>query len=151
MKMQLIKVTTHGFMTLLIVTMLLGHGTVAFAQKSDCWAEFFEGAQFKGKNFRLKGPAYKTNLVKVNGENWDKRIESILIGPKATVTVYENKNFKLTLKEMANHPVLMKSLGVTKQDILEDSEIILHPNSKVHSFGEYNFYHKIRSIKIECR
>ena len=119
-------------------------------RKHGPWADFFEDAQFKGKHFQLKGPAQKKNLLKVNNENWDKRIESILIGPKATVTVFENKNFKLTLKEMANHPVLMKSLGISKQDILDDSEIILHPNSKVHSFGEYNFYHKIRSVKIEC-
>jgi hypothetical protein len=145
------KVTTQGFMTLLILMLSLSYGTLAYAEKSGCWAEFYEDAQFKGKSFRLQGSAYKKNLVNENGENWDKRIESILIGPKATVTVYENKNLKLTLKEMAKHPVLMKSLGITKQDILEDSEIILHPGSKVHSFGEYNFYHKIRSLKIECK
>lgn len=145
------KVTTQGFMTMLVLMLSLSYGTLAYAEKSGCWAEFYEDAQFKGKSFRLQGPAYKRNLVNENGENWDKRIESILIGPKATVTVYENKNLKLTLKEMAKHPVLMKSLGITKQDILEDSEIILHPDSKVHSFGEYNFYHKIRSLKIECK
>lgn len=130
--------------------MVFSYTSTVYAEKSACWAEFYEDAQFKGKSFRLQGPAYKRSLDKIQGENWDKRIESILIGPKATLTVYENKNMKLTLKEMAKHPVLMKSLGITEQDILEDSEIILHPNSKIHSFGEYNFYHKIRSLKLEC-
>ncbi|MFW5442756.1 MAG: beta/gamma crystallin domain-containing protein [Methylococcaceae bacterium] len=148
--MKQLKLIFRGFKTLLILTLLLGYGSTINAKSKDCWADFFEDGQFKGKHFRLNGPTQKKNLLKINKENWDKRIESILIGPKATVTVFENKNFKLTLKEMANHPVLMKSLGITKQDILEDSEIILHPNSKVHSFGEYNFYHKIRSFKIEC-
>ncbi len=148
--MKQIKKTIHGFISLLILMMLLGYTTSVHAKRSDCWAEFYEDAQFKGSSFRLQGPAYKRNLVNVKGENWDKRIESVLVGPKATVTVFENKNMKLTLKEMAKHPVLMKSLGITMQDILEDSEIILHPNSKIHSFGEYNFYHKIRSLKVEC-
>jgi len=148
--MKQIKITIQGVISLLILMMLLGHTTSVYAKKSGCWAEFYEDAQFKGNSFRLQGPAYKRNLNKVQGENWDKKIESILIGPKATVTVFENKNMKLTLKEMAKHPVLMKSLGITKQDILEDSEIILHPGSKIHSFGEYNFYHKIRSLKVEC-
>ncbi len=51
---------------------------------------------------------------------------------------------------MANHPVLMKSLGITRQDILEESELIFHSDSKVHGFGEFDFYHKIRSLKLEC-
>ena len=136
--------------TFLILIVLFGYVSSVHAKSDGCWADFYEKPQFKGKHFKLKGPAQKKNLVKVEGENWDKRIESVLIGPKATVTVFENKNFKLTLTEMANYPVLMKSLGITKQDILEESEIILHPNSRVHSFGEYNFYHKIRSLKVEC-
>ena len=139
-----------SYLSLLLLMMAFSYATTAYAEKSACWAKFYEHAQFKGESFRLKGPAYKRNLDNIQGENWDKRIESILVGPKATLTVYENKNMKLTLKEMAKHPVLMKSLGITEQDILEDSEIILHPNSKVHSFGDYNFYHKIRSLKLEC-
>ncbi len=149
--MNHIKLIFRSYKTILILMLLFGYGSIVHAKSDGCWADFFEDSQFKGQHFKLNGPAQKRDLVKVNGENWDKRIESVLIGPKATVTVFENKNFKLTLKEMANHPVLMKSLGITKQDILEDSEIILHPNSKVHSFGEYNFYHKIRSLKVECK
>ena len=149
--MKHIKVLFRSYKTILILMLLFGYGSSIHAKSDGCWADFYEKSQFKGQHFKLKGPAQKKNLVKVEGKNWDKRIESILIGPKATVTVFENKNFKLTLTEMANHPVLMKSLGITKQDILEESEIILHPNSRVHSFGEYNFYHKIRSLKIECK
>lgn len=148
--MKHIKIIFRNFISFLTLTVLISSGSVAYAKNKDCWADFYEDAEFKGKHFRLTGPIKLQSLNKVNKENWDKRIESVLIGPKATVTVFENKNFKLTLKEMANHPDLMKSLGITKQDILEDSEIILHPNYKIHSFGEFNFYHKIRSLKIEC-
>jgi len=144
------QIKFHNSKVILILILFFASGSVAFAKTTGCWADFYEGAQFKGKHFKLEGPAKLKKLHKVKGESWDKRIESILIGPKATVTVFENKNFKLTLTEMANYPVLMKSLGITTQDILEESEIILHPGSKVHSFGEYNFYHKIRSLRVDC-
>jgi len=148
--MKKTKFTHQGFKGFLILMLFLLSGSTAFARTNDCWADFFEDARFNGKHFRLEGPIKLKNLLKVEGESWDKRIESILVGPKTNLTVFENKNFKLTLKEMANHPILMKSLGITKQDILEDSEIIFRPNSKIHSFGEYNFYHKIRSLKMDC-
>ncbi len=119
-------------------------------KKAGCWVDIFRDDHYTGQKHRIKGPKQLKNLISLNGSNWDKQIESIIVGPNAVVTLFENKNFKLTLKEMANHPVLMKSLGITKQDILEDSELIFQPNVKVHNFGEFSFYHKIRSIKVEC-
>lgn len=141
-------ITIQSFIVFLIL--LLGFNSTIHAKKDTCWADFFEDAQYQGKHFRIKGPAELKDLENVDGKNWDKRIESLIVGPKTTLTVFENKNFKLTLTEMANHPVLMKSLGITKQDILEDSELIFQSNSKIHSFGAFHFYHKIRSIKVEC-
>ena len=135
---------------MLVILVLFGLSTSVYARSDDCWVDLYDDTQFKGKQIRLKGPIKLTNLLKVQGENWDKKIESIVVGPKATLTVFENKNFKLTLSEMANHPVLMKSLGITTQDILEESELIFHPDSKVHGFGEFEFYHKIRSLKLVC-
>ncbi len=129
---------------------LILQSTSLYAGNKECWAQFFDKPHYQGNSFRLDGPKKLTRLTNINGGNWDKKIESIIVGPEATVTVFENMNFKLTLKEMAKHPVLMKSLGVSEQDILEDSELIFQPGTKVHSFGEFQFYHKIRSIKLEC-
>lgn len=140
----------YGFKAILISLVLLGQSTSVYAKNDDCWVELYDDTQFAGKSVRLQGPIKLTNLLKVQGENWDKKIESLIVGPKATLTVFENKNFKLTLSEMAKHPVLMKSMGITRQDILEDSELIFHPDSKIHGFGEFDFYHKVRSLKIAC-
>jgi len=148
--MRTLNLIFHRFISLLFLCFLIIYSSTIFAKNVNCWVDFYEDAMNKGKTVRVIGPARLKNLLNIKGNNWDKRIESIKIGPKATLTVFENKNFKLTLKEMANYPVLMKSLGVTKQDILEDSEIIFHPNTKVHSFGDYHFYHKIRSLKVDC-
>jgi len=144
------KYQLQGFKSLFILLMLFSCSTSVIAKSTECWADFFEQPHYKGDTFRLSGSTKLKNLVSIKGKNWDKQIESIIVGPKTRLTLFENKNFKLTLKEMANHPVLMKSLGITKQDILEDSELIFNSNTKIHSFGEFNFYHKIRSVKLDC-
>ncbi len=134
----------------LIILALLGQSPAALAKNTDCWADFYEYAQFIGDHFRIQGPKELPNLRNVNGENWESRIDSIIVGPKARVTIYENINYKLTLTEMAKYPVLMKSLGITEKDIREDSELIFDAKSKPHHLGEYNFHKKTKSLKVQC-
>ena len=147
--MNRIQAAFLGVKTGLVVA-AFGLGANAFAKDSDCWAEFYEKSQYEGKHFRLQGPAELANLKDVNGENWDLQIDSIKVGPKASVTVFEHPNFKLTLTEMAKFPELMHSLGITEQDIKEDSELIFKANSKIHSLADFNFHDKVRSLKVEC-
>ncbi len=146
-----IKIINHSFKLLVVFLFALIQSVNVLAKNKDCWVDIFDDTQYQGSQTRITGPEKLKDLKDVNGENWDKRIESATVGPKAVLTVFENKRFKLTLAEMANHPVLMKSLGITKQDILEESELIFRPGSKVHGFGEFHFYHKIRSLKVECK
>ena len=136
---------------LIIMLVLMTTSTSVSAKEKDCWADFYEFAQFIGRHVRLNGPIELTSLRNVNGENWESRIDSIIIGPKAKVTIFENINFKLTLTEMANHPDLMKSLGITMEEIKQDSELIFHPDDKIDHLGVYNFHKKTKSLKIECK
>jgi hypothetical protein len=149
--MNRISLVLRSFRDVFVVmVLLLAQGSNVYAKDKGCWADFFEGIQYSGKHFLVEGPAQLENLNNVNGENWDLRIDSLKTGPKAKVTVFENPNFKMTLKEMAKYPELMRSLGVTEKDIREDSELIFHPNSMIHDFSDFNFHKKIRSLKVEC-
>ena len=139
-----------GTALIAVVLLLLGANGSALAKDPKCWAEFYEYAQFIGDHFRVEGPKKFPNLRNVKGENWSERIDSIVVGPKAKVTVYENINYKLTLTEMSKFPVLMRSLGITEEDIKEDSELIFGPNSMIHHLGEYNFHKKTKSLKVDC-
>ena len=141
----------HGFKLVGFFLLVLVQSTNILAKNKDCWVDLFDKTEYQGSQVRVTGPAKIKDLKNFNDEDWDKRIESTIVGPKAVLTVFENKRFKLTLTEMANHPVLMKSLGITKQDILEDSELIFGPNSKIHGLGEFHFNHKIRSLIVECK
>ncbi len=136
---------------LLLIVFLSVISSNVNAKDNGCWAEFYDKSSYKGHSFRINGAAKLRNLRSVEGKDWDLRIASILVGPTAQVTVFENMNFKLTLTEMANHPDFMRSLGITEQDIKEDSELVFHPNSKIHTLGDFNFFHKIKSLTIECK
>lgn len=137
-------------LALITVVMLFAQSPAAFAKDSGCWAEFYEFAQMIGDKFRVEGPAKLSNLKNVENENWESRIDSIVVGPKAEVTVYENINFKLTLTEMAKYPVLMRSLGISEQDIKQDSELIFTSGEMVRHLGQYNFHKKTKSLKVDC-
>jgi hypothetical protein len=148
--MNLIKLVTRIFKTIFIVSALLGGVSSAYAGDENCWAEFFQNSDYAGSHFRLSGPVELDNLHNVNGENWALRIDSLKVGPKAKLVIFENINFKLTLKEMAKYPDLMRALGYTEQDVKEDSELIFGANANIHDLSDFNFHHKIRSLKIDC-
>lgn len=122
----------------------------ANAKDKDCWVEFFQGSQYSGEHFRLDGPIQLPNLRSVQGRNWELDIASLKVGPRARVTVFENTNFKLTLKEMERYPELLHSLGLTEKDAMEDKELIFGADSKIHDLSDFNFRKKIRSLKIDC-
>jgi len=140
--------TTKALLSILAFSSVL---STAYAKNIECWAEFFQDSQYGGKQFRLDGPVQLENLKNVYGENWEFRIESLKVGSKAIVTVFENPNFKLTLKETEKNPDLLRSLGLTEKDALEDKEQVFIANSKIHDLSDFKFRNKIRSLKIDCQ
>jgi hypothetical protein len=148
--MNKIKLFFHCFQTLLYFMLFFTFTSNAYAKDKECWADFFEESQYKGQHLLLEGPTQLENLSKVNGENWERRIHSIKIGPKAKVTVYQNPKFVLTLTEMAKKPDFLSAWGITEQDIKEDSELIFPANENIHDLGDFNFHKKVRSLKVDC-
>jgi hypothetical protein len=134
-----------------VVTVLLtSTATHIYAEDKGCWGDFFEESQYAGKHILIKGPSKLENLKQVEGEDWNQRIHSIKIGPKAKVTVYQNPRFELSLTDMAKKPEFMKAWGITEQDIKEDSELIFTGAEEIHDLGDFNFHKKVRSLKVEC-
>lgn len=128
----------------------LGFSGSALSFTQGCWADFYEYSNYIGPVIRIEGPAKLPSLKSVQGSDWESKIDSMVVGPKARVWLYENPNFKLTLSEMSNYPDLMKALGITKDEVNKEFELIFNPKEKIHHLGEYNFHKKTKSIKIEC-
>lgn len=148
--MKVILMSFRCLKTLTIAASLFIPAFTVYAEDKDCWADFFEESQYKGKHVLVAGPAKYENLNKLNGEDWNQRIHSIKVGPKARVTVYQNPKFELTLTEMAKKPDFLKAWGITEQDIKEDSELIFNENATIHDLGDFNFHKKVRSLKVDC-
>ena len=148
--MNRIRLVFRNSKAVLAVMLILGNAPFAHAADTGCWGDFFEETQYGGKHLLLKGSTKLENLNNVQGENWEKRIHSVKVGPKAKVTVYQNPRFELTLTEMAKKPDLMRAWGITEQDIKEDSELIFNENAAIHDLGDFGFHKKIRSLKVEC-
>ena len=143
-------VSSKGPWVMFLLLWIFGLNSIAVAKQEDCWVDLYEYAEYIGENIRIKGPMGLANLRSVNGENWEARIDSLVVGSDARVTIFEHTNYKLTLTEMAKHPELMKSLGITEKEIREESELIFKPNTRVNHLGVYNFHKKTKSLKIEC-
>jgi hypothetical protein len=148
--MNRIRLVFPRFTALFVAMLLSSMALNIYAAEKDCWVNFFEEADYAGKRLHIDGPAQLENLAKMGGENWDKRIHSIKVGPKAKVTVYQNPRFELTLTEMAKKPDFMSAWGITEQDIKEDTELLFNANDTIHDLGDFNFHKKIRSLKVDC-
>jgi hypothetical protein len=92
-----------------------------------CYAEIFEDSDFDkdDPNVRIQGPAQITNLTDYSGRNWNNEIESIIVGPNATMRVYSEKDFK----------------GI---------EVVLPANKRVAELSVVNMSDEIESIKLTC-
>lgn len=94
---------------------------------NGCWVHMFDGTNYKGNDeLTIAGPIDMQTLKTPSGVNWSRRADSLIVGPKATVQVYENEFFRdknLTFKPGQQVPSLRKELG---------------------------FLHSIDSLKVTC-
>jgi hypothetical protein len=92
-----------------------------------CYAEIFEDNDFDkdDPHVRIQGPAQIANLEDYSGRNWNNEIESVIVGPNATMRVYSDKDFK----------------GI---------EVVLPANKRVAELSVVNMGNEIESIKVSC-
>lgn len=106
----------------LIVPMQLSTQTMS----SGCWAEFFTEKNFKGDVTTLLGPTELRGFDKSAGRQLKRDMDSLIIGPKATLTVYEHQMFK-------------------------DHSVQFQPDSKVGGLTQkLGFGGRIQSLKLDC-
>ncbi|TCS39374.1 hypothetical protein EDC30_101330 [Paucimonas lemoignei] len=59
-----------------------------------CWARLFQLPQFRGQNdLTIAGPMEIADLHTPVGVDWKPRMRSILVGPNASLTIYEGARF----------------------------------------------------------
>ena len=84
------------------------------ALEAGCWAQFYDERNFKGDMLTVVGPASIGSQDKASGRQFKKSIDSLVLGPKATLKVYEHQMFKDRSVEFAPNSKeagLIKKLG----------------------------------------
>lgn len=82
--------------------------------KRGCWARIYSGTNYSGDTLTLSGPLSVADMSGPFGLNWDDKVDSIELGPKASLTVYDNEQFKdqiAQFKPGQKVPNISKALG----------------------------------------
>lgn len=99
--------------------------TIAFAESTGCWAKIHDGEDFSGRTLTLMGDQNLRNLEFGIGNDWEGDIDSVEVGPKAKLTLYDDEHF-------ADDP---RELG---------------PNARVGDLHEALFDEGIESLRLAC-
>jgi hypothetical protein len=93
----------------------------------NCWIDVFEDTKFDADDphVRVQGPMELTSLKDLQGRNWNNEIQSVIVGPDATVRAYKDKDFKGT-------------------------EIAFAPGQRVTDLSNLDMSDDIESMKISC-
>ncbi|HJU05447.1 MAG TPA: beta/gamma crystallin domain-containing protein [Nitrospiraceae bacterium] len=97
------------------------------AVDKNCWVEIFEDDEFDQDDPHavIQGPAEFATLKGVGGRDWSDDIESVIVGPSATVKAYSHKDF-------------------------EGTEVAFTPNQRVPKLSKLNMGNEIESMIISC-
>ena len=62
----------------------------------NCWIEVFDDTKYDDNNphLLLQGPKEYATLKDLQGKDWSNDIESVIVGPGATVRAYKERDFK---------------------------------------------------------
>lgn len=92
-----------------------------------CWVEIYEDDNYDkdDPHLQIQGPAEFASLKDLKGRNWNNDIESVIVGPNATVKAYKDKDFKGT-------------------------EIAFTSNQRVPNLGKLDMSNEIESMKVSC-
>jgi hypothetical protein len=60
---------------------------------NGCWAHLYDSTNFAGNQLSLVGPVDMPNMRTAFGTDWSGQFDSIAVGPKARLTVYDNENY----------------------------------------------------------
>lgn len=97
-------------------------------QEVACWVEIYMNSGFDKNqpHLLLVGPHELMTLKALKDRNWDNDIESIIVGPRATVVVYEHTHFK-------------------------GRELLLKPHQRVGSLTDEHLNNEIESLRVSCQ
>lgn len=95
--------------------------------EKNCWIEVFDDTKYDADDphVRVQGPTELSSLKNLQGRNWNNDIQSVIVGPDATVRAYKDKDFKGT-------------------------ELAFAPGQRVPDLSKLDMANDIESMKVAC-
>ncbi|SOD41148.1 beta/gamma crystallin domain-containing protein [Nitrosovibrio sp. Nv4] len=63
-------------------------------ERKGCWVKFYEKKNYEGDSLTLAGPLNLPRLIGPFGSDWENKVRSLKTGPRAGVTIYDNRDFR---------------------------------------------------------
>jgi len=96
------------------------------AKQDGCWVKLYDGKNYAGDSFMLAGQQQLPGMKGPFGFNWQNRVKSIETGGKATVTIFDDRNYR-------------------------DRDKVIGPGSKVPDLSaKMGYFDDFRSMKLAC-
>lgn len=83
-------------------------------ENKGCWVKFFDKKNFQGDSLFLSGPVNLPRLIGPFGYDWENKVRSVKVGPRANLTIYDNREYRDQDKFLdagANVANLSKEMG----------------------------------------
>jgi len=93
----------------------------------NCWIEVFDDSKYdaKSSHAKLQGPKEYAAMKDVDGKDWSNDIESVIVGPGATVRAFKDRDF-------------------------QGPEIVFNAGQRVPKLSKLGMSNDIESMKIMC-
>lgn len=83
-------------------------------EKKGCWAKFYGKKNYEGDSLMLAGPASLARMTGPFGFDWENKVRSLKVGPRANLTIYDNRDFldqDKFVDAKTNVPDMSKQMG----------------------------------------
>lgn len=87
-------------------------------RQDGCWVKLYGNKNYTGDSLTMTGPVDMPNMVGPFGIDWKGKIRSLETGPKTTLRVYDNENYRdlvSTFNPNNRTPDVSKRLGFFDQ------------------------------------
>ncbi|MCH9698595.1 MAG: hypothetical protein K0U68_10875 [Gammaproteobacteria bacterium] len=139
----------HTRLSQLFAIILIWLMAYSSASGRMCWVDLYEYPQYIGAHIRISGPVQLPHLNDVHGVNWEDRIDSLVVGKGARITLYDQIEFQLSNDDVYLDPIHMRGLGMAN-DSLQQPGLTFGAAEQVEHLGVWDFHKKTKSLTIDC-
>jgi hypothetical protein len=96
------------------ILMFVPLGISTDVENEGCWVKMYDKKNYEGDSLMLTGPINMPRMIGPFGFNWENKVRSLKTGPKANLTIFDNRDFRdedKFIQAQSNIPDMSKKMG----------------------------------------